>query len=73
VSASKQQKLEWYHRNKQRLALARYEKKRNKQLTDEERLAYEWSLAPFVEAFPYRIEQEEGYTFLDFLLESETV
>ena len=68
--------MNWYQTNKARLAKERRLKReqlRISRLSDEERMAYAWQGSPLIESFPYQpVREEEGYTFLDFLIEAET-
>lgn len=68
--------MNWYERNKERLARVRRLNRQQilvSRLSEDAQMAYTWQSTPLVESFPYQpVREEEGYTFLDFLLESET-
>jgi len=68
--------MTWYQRNKARLASERRLKRQQaltNRLSEDAQMAYTWQGSPLIESFPYQpVREEEGYTFLDFLIEAET-
>jgi hypothetical protein len=68
--------MTWYQANKARLASHRRLKRQHalvNRLSEDAQMAYAWQGSPLIESFPHQpVREEEGDTFLDFLIEAET-